>query len=222
MRNFIRAVIGALGDGPEHRVGLVVAGPKEHAEQLRELAGLAAGQMDAPGFFRLVRTPSAFNRGIRDRLGQLEKLVQHALVKLEMDPDEALIQQRTWQLLSSLTVLMPRVESPDEKDWADVANSLRPVARGDDLTEAVALRDRLFALAGEYSSKSARVDLRLLRRRVHEMLEASSRPHLRGWQRLDHLHDRALASVCDELTVRPPLWPRESGRAGSRWRAASP
>ena len=200
IRTFIRALIDTPGDGPEHRFGLVVAGPQAHAEQLGELAGLAADQMDAPGFFRLVHTPTAFNQDIRGRLDQLEGLVKHALVNLsEAEPDEALIRQRTWQLLSSLTVLMPRVEPPDEKDWADVANSLMPIARGRDLTEAVALRDRLFVLAGEYASRSARVDLTLLRRRVHEMLETNARPHLRGWQRLDHLHDEALDAVGDEI-----------------------
>lgn len=224
IRTFIGALIEAPSDGPQHRFGLVVAGPQTHAEQLGELAGLAADQMDAPGFFRLVHTPSAFNRDIRGRLDQLEGLVKHALVALgEAELGKALIRQRTWQLLSSLTVLMPRVESPDEKDWADVANSLLPVVRDRDLTAAVALRDRLFDLAGEYSSRSARIDLALLRRRVHEMLEASARRHYRGWQRLDHLHERALASVSGEIVASDGRRLRvdRSDEAGTLMEAAS-
>ena len=156
IREFVRAVINAPADGPEHRLGLVVAGPQPHAEQLAKLAGLAAAQMDAPGFFDLVRTPSRFDAGIRGRLDQLEKLVKRALHELGVaEADTALVQQRAWQLLSGLTVLMPRLEAPDETDWSAVKNSLIPVARGSNLTGASRLHDRLVALASEYSPKSA-------------------------------------------------------------------
>ena len=199
IREFVRAVNNAPTDGPEHRLGIVVAGPQPHAEQLAELASLAAGQMDAPGFFDLVRTPSKFDTGIRGRLGQLEKLVERALHDLGVtEAGTALVQQRTWRLLAGLTVSMPRLESPDEMDWSAVANSLIPVARGSDLTAASRLRDRLVTLAGEYSPKSARVDLTLLRRHAHAMLNPTTRRHQQGWQALDLLHRSALASVRDE------------------------
>ena len=191
IRQFVRAVIEFPTSGPEYRVGLVVAGPNKHAEQLAELAQLAANQRDAAGFFGLLRTPKTFNADIVGRLHQVEKLVKHALVDLgDAEPDETRVQQLTWKLLASLTVLMPRLETPDEKDWVDVANRVIPVARDRDLAGAMALRDRLFALAGEFASTSARISLPLLRRRVHELLDAGVRPHERGWQRLDHLHDR--------------------------------
>ncbi|HUP75545.1 MAG TPA: hypothetical protein VM282_21055 [Acidimicrobiales bacterium] len=44
VREFVRAVINAPTDGPEHRFALLVAGPQPHAEQLAELAELAAVQ----------------------------------------------------------------------------------------------------------------------------------------------------------------------------------
>ena len=59
---------------------------------------------------------------------------------------------------------MPRLESSNETDWSAVENSLIPVARTSDLVGASRLRDRLVALASEYSPKSARVDLTMLRR----------------------------------------------------------
>ena len=55
IQKFLRAVINAPTDGKERRWGLVVAGPQVHAQQLGMLAGLAAAQKDAPGFFTLVR-----------------------------------------------------------------------------------------------------------------------------------------------------------------------
>ena len=85
IRGFVRAVINTPRDGPEHRFSLVVAGPQPHAEQLAKLASLAAAQMDSPGFFDLVRTPSKFDAGIRGRLDQLEKLVKRALHDLGVD-----------------------------------------------------------------------------------------------------------------------------------------
>ena len=201
IREFVRALINAPADGPEHRFGLVVAGPKQHAEQLSELAILAAVQMDAPGFFDLVGTPKRFNVGIRGRLDQLERLVGHALQHLGVaETDTAQVRQRTWQLLSRLAVLMPRLESPDDMDWSAVENSLTRVARGSDLTGASRLRDRLVALASEYSPRSARVDLTLLRRDAHMTLDLSARRHQKGWQVVDHLHSRALRSVRDEIT----------------------
>ena len=202
IREFVRAVINAPADGPERRLGLVVAGPQQHAEQLSELAGLVAVQMDAPGFFDLVDTPNKFNAGIRGRLVQLERLVERALQDLGVaEPDTALVRQRTWQLLSRLAVLMPRLESPDETDWSAVENSLIAVARTSDLAGASRLRDRLVALASEYSPKSARVDLTLLRRNAHVTLYPKARHHQQGWQVLDHLHDRALRWVRDEVTA---------------------
>ena len=202
IREFVRAVINTPADGPEHRLGLVVAGPQLHARQLAKLASLAAAQMDACGFFDLVRTPGKFDAGIRGRLDQLEQLVERALHDLGVaEADTPSVQQRTWQLLTGLTVSMPRLESPDETDWSTVVNSLIPVARDSDLAGASRLRDRLSTLASEYSPASARVDLKLLRRDAHAMLDPTRWRRQQGWQALGHLHDRALASVRDEVSA---------------------
>ena len=202
IRQFVSALINEPTGGPEFRLGLVVAGPQLHAEQLARLTGLATAQMDAPGFFELVRTPGRVNAGIRDRLDQLEKLVERALHDLgAAEAGTALVQQRTWQLLARLSLSMPRLESPDETDWAAVTNSLVQVARGSDLTGASQLRDRLVGLASEYSPKSAQVDLSLLRRDAHTRLDSTTRRHQLGWWTLDHLHRSAIASVSDKITA---------------------
>ena len=202
IRDFVRAVIDSPTDGPEHRFALVVAGPQEQAEQLAFLAGLAVHQMDAPVFFDLLRTPNKFAAGVRGRLDQIEGLVKQALTDLGVtDPDTALVQQRTWELLSRLTVLMPRLEAPDETDWATVVNSLIPVARGGDLAGASRLRDRLVALADEYPPKAATVDLTVLRRGAHTALDSSIRRNQRGWQALAHANERALSSVHDAISA---------------------
>ena len=200
IRAFVHEVINAPVDGPEHRVALVAAGVQDHAEQLEWLADLAFNQMDAPSFFKLVSTPGKFSADIRGRLDHIETLVRLALMDLGVrDPGAQVVQERTWELLSRLTVLMPRLEAPNEADWAAVTNDLIPVARGADLYGASRLRDRLVALADEYPPKAATVDLSLLQRDAHQALDSTTRRHRQGWQALAHLHARAIASVRHEI-----------------------
>ena len=198
---FIRAVIDVPPEGPEHKFGLVVAGPQLHAEQLAKLAHHAAGHFDPTRFFDLVRTPTNFDSGVRDRLNQLEKLVEHALHDLGVVvTGTELVQERTWQLLSRLTVLMPRLESPDETDWGNIVNSLVQVARDSGLSAASQLRDRLVALASDYSPQAACVDLTMVRRESHALLDTTARWHKHGWQTLNRIHRRACESVRAKIT----------------------
>ena len=200
-REFVRAVLRMSEDGPESRLGLVVAGTQEQAKQLGGLADLAKVQVDPSGFFDLVGARNRFNAGIRNRLDQLEKLVGRALQDVGVSTaDTLLVRQTTWQLLSKLSVLMPRLESPDETDWFALENSLIPVAREHSLSGASLLRDRLLTLADEYSPSAARVDITLLRRDAHLVLDSKIRRHREGWQILNHLNDRALGLVRNEIT----------------------
>ena len=200
IRQFVRAVTDAPVNGSDHRLGLVVSGAQAHAQQLAELAYLASAQMDAPGFFDLVRTPNKFDVALRNRLNQLEKLVRRALNDLGVtEPGAALVQLNTWRLLSKLTVKMPRLESPDEADWSTVVNDLVRVARDSDLTTASLLRDRLVSLAADYSPRAARTDLTMLRRSCHALLDSKARRHQKGWQVLSGIHQRARDSVRTEV-----------------------
>ena len=79
---FFRGVISAPVGGPEHRFALVVAGSQQHAEQLAELSNFAEHQVDALGFFALVRTPNKVSAAIRGRLDQIEALVKKSLIDL--------------------------------------------------------------------------------------------------------------------------------------------
>ena len=202
IRQFVHAVTDVPTDGPEYRLGLVVSGSRTNAKQLAELAQLAAKQMDAPGFFDLVQKPYKFDTVLRNRLNQLEKLVRHALDDLGVvEAGTALVQEHTWQLLSRLTVQMPRLESPDETDWSGVVNNLTRVVRDSDLTTASQLRDRLVALASDYSPSAAQVDLTMLRRDSHSLLDPTIRRHQHGWRILNSVHRRACESVRAEITA---------------------
>ena len=200
-RGFVRALVDTPKAGPEHRWGLVVAGDQPHARQLAQLVSLAGGQSDAPGFFDCVNSPGRYDIGVRRRLGQIEALVERALTDLDVgEVDTTLVRRRVWELLTRLEVRMPRLESPDDTDWSNVANSLIPLARGSGLEAALRLRDRLVALANEYAPKAARVDLVMLRRDTHLVINPAKRHRESAWLVLDRLHQAALASVRAEIT----------------------
>ena len=197
---FVRAVLATPADRVERRFALSVAGPQTHARQLGQLASEAAKQMDPPSFFALLRTPKKFRKGLVDRLGHFEKLVASALATLGVSKvDQALVERRTWELLSRLVVLMPRLEDPDTSEWAGTVNRLVTIARGKDLQGARHLADRLEALAAQFSPAAATVDLTLLRREVHTLLELPQWRHSKGWDLVEHLQAQAFAAVRSDI-----------------------
>jgi len=201
---YVRALLTPTVDAREHRLALVVAGHGTHAEQLAELADLAANQKDAEAYFDLVRTPK-YNGALVDRLDHVKKLVRHALGELGYpDASDVEVGERTWELLDSLTVLMPEVEEPDVSDRAETINRLTTVARGGDLIAATALIDRLEVLAARFGSRAATVDLRLLRRGVHDLIEPGQWRNRRAWEALEHLHRQALRAVRSTLGTNRP------------------
>ncbi|MDZ7799993.1 MAG: ATP-binding protein [Trueperaceae bacterium] len=200
IRDFVQGVVEVPTDGPEHRFGLVVSGPQKQATELASLADVAGNQLDAAVFFDLIRTPEKFTARIRGRLDHFEELVKQALTDLGgSEPTTDLVQQRTWELLSRLAILMPRLETPDPTDWDALLKDLNQVARGGDLGGASRLRDRLIALAGEYAPSAATVNLRTLRRDAYTALDISVRRNERGWRVLEHLGARAVSSVRSEI-----------------------
>ena len=157
--------------------------------------------MDAPGLFSLVHTSGKFTESLRQRLKHLAKLVERALRDLGTpNPDARTVDERTWQLLTKLKVLMPRLEAPDETDWAAVANNLSGVARHSNVEATSSLRDHLLVLAGDYAAKAARVDLTIIRRDSYTLLHTSRRRHQRGWQTLERLDQFARDAIHTEIT----------------------
>ncbi len=201
-REFVRALVSAPTEGTEYRFALMAAGWQVHSSELASLASTAAAQMDAPAFFGLIRTPGKFPQDLARRLDHVVALVKLALEDLgTADLDTTLTNLRTWELLSRLVVLMPRLETPDESDWTAVQNRLVPVARGLDLAAASRLRDRLLTLADDYPPKAATVDQTVPRRDVHGLLDTGGRRNAHGWAALDHLHQQAIGSMRDDIVA---------------------
>ena len=184
----------------EHRLALAVAGRQDHCEELAKLADLAHDQKDAEGFFELVKTPKKFKKAVSSRLTHTTALVTSALA----GPNNSHVEDTTarlvtWNLLRRLEVLMLDIEAPYEQVWADITNRLTAVARGRDLDGGEKLRDRLVALAADWSPNAATVDLNLLRRDVHGLLDGPATRHAAGWDRLHQVHQDALAAVSTQL-----------------------
>lgn len=199
-RSFVQQVLNIPTSRPEVRLALAVAGPQDHAEQLAVLVRLAADQPGPEKFFGLVRTPKKFDKAVRERLVQVEKLVGRALVDLAMpDPSKDRVEKQVWELLSRLVVLTPRLENTDDPDWSTVANSLIPMSRGQDLYGGTLLRDRLLVLADDWAPTAASVNMTMLRRAVHDLMDSRVRRHRDGWRALDLLSEQARAAVGDAI-----------------------
>ncbi len=199
-KGFVQQLLIMKPGGPELRLGLAVLGAQDHAEQLKVLAGVAEGQSGANGFFALVRTAGKFNAGVQRRLKQVEGLVRRALVDLGVqDPPTGVVEQRTWELLSRLIVLSPRMEAPDDTDWAELPRMLRSSSRRGDLYGGTLLRDRLLTLADEWAPVGASVNSSMLRRAVHDLLDSAASRHRTGWRALQLLDEQARDAVGNEI-----------------------
>lgn len=183
----------------ERRLAICVAGPQRAAQQVGELAALAEKQTSPEGFFELVQAPRKFDRTLRNRLDHLANLVKANLAIDSFEPSDEEIEQATWQLLRRLDILMPRLEPDDEADWIELINQLEPWARDHTIAGATALRDRLESLAAGYSPAAADVDLAMLRRDAHEVVDGERRRRAEAWEELRRLHADAVAAV--RLTV---------------------
>ena len=156
--DFVDEMAATAHDTVEHRLGLAVAGWQPHASQLEQLAVLARNQPDPSGFEGLVETDRKIKKPLRERLKQVKDLVSLALTARGSGPDDSVVSQSTWELLSRLFVLMPRVEEPDTLDWDDTVRMLRPFARGNTSEAGRALLERLEVLAGQYGPVAAVID----------------------------------------------------------------
>ena len=196
---YVRAATVEPPEGRELLLGLVVSGPQPHAKQLAQLADAAAAQRDSTAFFDLLQTQGKFDFSLRDRLDHLRQLVEHALHDLDVkDVDVEIVQERTWQLLSKLKVLMPRLEPPDDTDWAAVVNSLKAVVPDADLAAASSIRDRLVALADDYTPRAATVD-RVMLQRALGVAGGVTTGREQGRKRLGSLDRLARESVRTEI-----------------------
>ena len=190
-------------DGVQQRLAIAVAAHHPQSTEVAELASLARDQHEASGFFSLVEHPGRFRRKLRERLAQLERLVAAASAHLDGVEacDPAVARDTTWELLRELHVTQMRVEAPDLGDLTAAQNALVPLARGEDLTGAESLLNRMLGLASGYVPAAAVVDAALLGRNVDDLLKPGiTRSHI-GWSVLEDLDVSAHGAVRQLITA---------------------
>jgi hypothetical protein len=159
-----------------------------------ELATLARNQPDAATYFTLINVPGQFSANLRSRLSHVTDLVGDALASLGVR-DASSIEDRCWSVLRRLYVLDPNLEPSNDADWAGLADVLKPWSVAGTTTSAIALRNELEVLAGEFAQTAAAVDVNVLRRHLHAFIDPTAHRSSVGWTRLLLLDHEARAAV---------------------------
>ena len=176
-------------DTDTHHVAVATLGWNDQWKDLAKLSAIARVYADQASFEASVDTDGRWTKDVRGRFAQFKLMVGTALGSVPADE----MSRRAWRLLSRLHVLGSAVQSPDESDRTAVATTLDAVA--DAAANGVALRDRLESLVAGYDSKGGVVDLNLVRRDLHPLLNAAATRSQRAWDVLAEHRDFAVGGV---------------------------
>ncbi|MFD4636969.1 hypothetical protein ACFWN2_06615 [Lentzea sp. NPDC058436] len=172
------------------QVVVAVAGWNNQWGQLATLCDVARAHADSGAFQAAMNVDQRWSAKVRDRLTQLKKMIAKS-AGTGTESSETL--GLAWGLLRRLHLLGFAVQSPDQADRTRVATSLDGVASAD--TDGVAIRNRIEVEATRYDMTGAVVDLGLLRRDLHQLLDATSTRNRRVWAVVDEHRKLAVASV---------------------------
>lgn len=198
LKKFIQAIALPDEEGMEREFAIAVAGVQTAPSQVADLASFARNRPQTE-FFKLIASNGVVAQELRDRLGHLKGLVKRALGAPEVVVQDTIADETTWKLLSRLSILSHRVETPSQNDWADLANTLSTWSRAGSLSGGQALRDRLEILAGEYAAKAGVVNSTMLRRDLHDHLTQSAEKRHPGWAALLDAQDEARALIRSQM-----------------------
>ncbi len=183
------AEVSAHGNGT-HRVAIAVSGRPSQSESLAKVCDVARAHADAEAFQASLDVAGRWSSAVRGRYSQFLKMVGRAL---GIPTDEPSVAQHAWELLSRLYILTFRVQGSDESDRASVATSLDAVASSE--CNGLDVRSRLEVEATRYDAIGATVDLNLLRRDVHLVLDSPRTRSTATWTVLDEHRRIAEATV---------------------------
>ncbi|MEW9527375.1 hypothetical protein [Microbispora sp. NPDC049125] len=177
-------------DSDSHQVAVATAGWSNQWEQLATVCDIARANNDLKSFQASMDVDDRWSKPVRERLSQFLKMVDKA-VEGGISPEKAL--QLAWRLLGRLHVLRFAVQSPDEGDRTAVATSLDGVAAAQ--VDGTVVRDRIEVEATRYDATGAVVDLNLLRRDLHVVLDSAATRRQRAWTVIAEHRKLALAGV---------------------------
>lgn len=190
----VRTDLAGSSSDVEERIAIAVSGHQGGAREVAELAGLAQNQIGAAAYFSLINCPGRFSAKLRSRLSHLTDLVENALASIDA-PDARSLEHRCWSLLRRLYILSPALEPSNDGDWTGLVDLLKPWSVDHTVTSAIALRNELYGLAGEFDQTAGDVDANTLRRRLHAFIDPTAHRSTVGWTRLLLLDQETRAAV---------------------------
>lgn len=164
-------------DTDAHQVVVAVAGWSAQWQQLSVVCSVARSHADAASFKASLDVDKRWQKKVRERLNQFLLMVNAATGDVETEAD---VLQLAFRLLSRLHVLGFAVQNPDESDRTAAATALDSVAGS--AVDGITVRDRLEVEATRYDATGAVVDLNLLRRDLHAVLDAPSTRNAKAWE----------------------------------------
>ncbi|MFI1577599.1 hypothetical protein [Embleya sp. NPDC020630] len=177
-------------DTDTHQVAVAAAGRSNQWDQLATLCDVARAHADPESFQASMDVAGRWASPVGDRQKYFLKMVEKA-VEDDTTPEEVL--RLAWRLLGRLHILGFAVQSPDEGDRAVVATSLDGVASA--AADGVEVRDRLEIEATRYDRTGAVVDLKVLRRDLHVVLDSAATRSRHAWSVLTEQRRLAVARV---------------------------
>lgn len=204
-------------DTDAHQVAVATAGWSNQWDQLATVCDIARAHADPESFQASMDVDGRWSKPVRERLSQFLKMVEKA-VEDGTSPEEVL--RLTWRLLGRLHVQGFAVQSPDEGDRTAVATSLDGVASAQ--VDGAAVRDRLEVEATRYDATGAVVNLTLLRRDLHVVLDSAATRSRHAWTVLAEHRKLAVAGVRTTIGDESSGGPFEIAFADRREQLAEP
>ncbi|MEV0281806.1 hypothetical protein AB0I22_36225 [Streptomyces sp. NPDC050610] len=173
-----------------HLVAVATVGRSNQWDQLSMLCGIARAHADPKSFQASMDIDGRWSKLVRERQEHFLRMVEKG-VDDDTRPEE--VQRLAWRLLGRLRILGFAVQSPGEGDRAAVATSLDGLAST--AADGVAVRDLLEVEATRYDSIGAVVDLNVLRRDIHVVLDSAATRSRHAWSVLAEQRKLAVAGV---------------------------
>ncbi len=177
-------------DTDTHQVAVATADRSNQWDHLATLCDIARAHADPESFQASMDVDGRWSKPVRERQKHFLKVVEEA-VEDGTAPKEVL--RLAWRLLGRLHILSFAVQSPDEGDRAAVATSLDGVASA--ATDGVVVRNQLEVEATRYDAMGAVVDLKVLRRDMHVLLDSAATRSRHAWSVLAEQRKLAVARV---------------------------
>lgn len=186
--------VDAFGDNDDASIVVAFAGTANQYREVQELADMARLESSEAGFHEKLHLPGKHAR-LPKRYGHLVDLVRKARPSINSDNAARGV---VWNLLKRLWVRDFRVESGDETDWDNIANSLDGLAR-DGMTGS-GVRDKLHSVgATQFAQKGSEVDSAVVRKLIHAVLAPGAGRSTAAWIQLAEEQKSALLEVQHSL-----------------------